>query len=435
MNWTEESIRAIVTDMTAEDPLACQALLGIAEIEFTWQVPTMAITLSSHPILKINLDFCCKHLQSENDVKCVLLHEFLHVLLDHNLQYQRMTPLLNIALDAIINAVIHRLKGRAYSDFFLRFYEWKSVTMLLRPMLDVSREKHSSVPAEQMNLHKRIYRGELGAEDLLEILENTREICSQIGNIKVIPVLGNHSSRKVSAKGKAIMDAIAKRTEGMPVWSKGFLKSDHRDPAERKDIKKFQLDRWRKITMELIRKCIIPDRYARPEKIESEFMLPVLSQTDRRASLRYLSGGIIPFSRHSALLPEPTARCVVYLDVSGSMNKEIQQLISLLHQLRDHLQQPFYSFADVVGPARFSGGKVIIRSSGGTRIDIVFEHMRKNQFKKALIVTDGYFDTISDADLKGIQRRDIHFLISVAGNTSKVAEKGLDYRQLPELPK
>ena len=106
MNWTEQQIKYIIQDFTEENVLACRALFNITDIEFTTKISTMAVTLSKNPVLKINLEFCNNHLTSENDVKAVLLHEFLHVLLLHTLKYKTSNTLLNIALDAIINAII-----------------------------------------------------------------------------------------------------------------------------------------------------------------------------------------------------------------------------------------------------------------------------------------------------------------------------------------
>ncbi|MBK6774088.1 MAG: hypothetical protein IPG78_18495 [Ignavibacteria bacterium] len=96
----------------------------------------MAVSLSSKPVLKINRAFCNNFLLTENDVKTVLLHEFLHVLMLHTEKYKICDPLLNIALDAIINAVIYRYKGIEYAGFFARYYKWEYLSFLLRPKTD-----------------------------------------------------------------------------------------------------------------------------------------------------------------------------------------------------------------------------------------------------------------------------------------------------------
>ena len=88
MKWSEQQIKYIIQDMMDENPLACRALFSISEVKFTNKVPTMAVSLAEHPVLNINLTFCRQHLQSEEDVKAVLLHEFLHVLLLHTEKYK-----------------------------------------------------------------------------------------------------------------------------------------------------------------------------------------------------------------------------------------------------------------------------------------------------------------------------------------------------------
>ena len=47
----------------------------------------------------------------EEHVKAVLLHEFLHVLLNHTGEYEVANPAVNLALDAVINHIIHRSCG------------------------------------------------------------------------------------------------------------------------------------------------------------------------------------------------------------------------------------------------------------------------------------------------------------------------------------
>ena len=67
-------------------------------------------------------------------MKAVICHEFLHVLLRHTERTSPLTPPEHLALDAVINAIIHRELGKDYSDFMRLFYA--NVTgayRLLRP--------------------------------------------------------------------------------------------------------------------------------------------------------------------------------------------------------------------------------------------------------------------------------------------------------------
>lgn len=429
MNWTEQRIRNIVSDMASEDPMACRALIGIAALRFTESVPTMAISLSSSPVLSINLSFCRKYLITEDDVKCVLLHEFLHVLLDHHLQYKTNTRLLNIALDAIINAIIHRLKGPAYSDFFCRFYKWSMFGFLLRPRPGDWRE-YQTIDTPWLIIHEHIYFGKLGAEDLLELLDHIENIRTADSGDEVI-FIGDHSRKEISEEGRNILSEISKRTKGLPVWSKEYV-AVKTDGLRRKELQQYTHSRWRALTMGIIRRCVVPDKSSRLNMKPASVMLPVLSTEDRRAAVRFSSGGIIPFATHQLQIPHPTDTCMVYLDVSGSMNNVLPQLISLLYRFRDYLHRPFYTFSTEVFPAKFVNGKLEMKTTGGTQIAPVFDHIRKNKYRRALIITDGYVEKLIPSMFRGINMRHIHVLVSADGTVSPFAAMKMNYRQLPK---
>ncbi len=78
---------------------------------FTDSVPTLAVTCEERPRLLVNLTFVSRHCRSDEKVKAVICHEFLHVLLRHTEQRTPLTPARHLAFDAVINAIIHREYG------------------------------------------------------------------------------------------------------------------------------------------------------------------------------------------------------------------------------------------------------------------------------------------------------------------------------------
>ncbi|MFM8348439.1 MAG: hypothetical protein ACKOAR_10410 [Bacteroidota bacterium] len=262
MNWTEQTIRSILSDMAAENPLACRALLDISAVEFTGDVRTMAVSIQQRPVLMINMNFCRQHLQSESDVKCVLLHEFLHVLLNHHLQYEVNTPLLNIALDAVINAIIHRVKGPEYSDFFCRFYEWKMPSILLRPEPAVTAGgEEEKIPIEWLYLHKELYSGKVSATDLLERLED--RIQPLLEDLKKLILLGNHEQKVRIRLPEHIQEALRKRLGNDPTFGLPG-KAGEQEKKSIQALERFRINRWRRQAMAALRKCVIPDRHGVP---------------------------------------------------------------------------------------------------------------------------------------------------------------------------
>jgi predicted Zn-dependent protease len=58
-------------------------VLKILELCFTDAVPTLAVTCEARPRLLVNPGFVARHCASDEEVKAVICHEFLHVLLRH----------------------------------------------------------------------------------------------------------------------------------------------------------------------------------------------------------------------------------------------------------------------------------------------------------------------------------------------------------------
>ncbi len=128
--------RSLLHETIDENPLCCRAVFSICRVEFTTAVPTLCVSLGRRSVLRVNLDFVAAHCTTEDHVKALLVHEFLHVLLGHTLRFASMSPAaLNIALDAVINAIIHRRLGASYSDVMASYYaDVGGVLRLLRPM-------------------------------------------------------------------------------------------------------------------------------------------------------------------------------------------------------------------------------------------------------------------------------------------------------------
>ena len=425
MEWTEKQIHYIIQDMIEENPMACSALLTISAVEFTDKVSTMAVTLSEHPVLKINMDFCRKFLLTENDIKAVLLHEFLHVLLLHTEKYKVSDPLLNIALDAIINAIIFRYKGMDYANLFTRLYKWKEMSFLLRP----KRKNCNPVQSEWLKIHEQIYKGEYCADDLYELLVYLKDNIS--GMDDTIILLGDHTGRKISEGIKEILDGIMKKMDGTLVWNKpGSYGRDDKLKIEEQNILKYKQKRWERSALKLLKKCLLPDEREKKQTVSGDVILPVLSIYDRRMMARFRFTGIIPLSKNRMEMPVASQLATVYLDVSGSMSNEIDSLISLLYYFRPYIKMPLLVFSNEVFKARFKNGKLKYHTTGGTSISPVFDHMRKNRISKCMIVTDGYVEDITDSVLLNLKKENIRVLVSADGNPEQFAKNSIPYQQL-----
>ncbi len=80
---TPERFLAALRELVDENPFAIRAVLRILVVEFTDEVPTLAVTTEARPRLLVNAAFVEQHCASEDEAKAVVCHEFLHVLLRH----------------------------------------------------------------------------------------------------------------------------------------------------------------------------------------------------------------------------------------------------------------------------------------------------------------------------------------------------------------
>ena len=77
----EKRFNALLQELIDENPFAIRAVLKILDIKFTEAIPTLAVTKESSPQLLVNLQFLTDHCHNDKQVKAVVIHEFLHVLL------------------------------------------------------------------------------------------------------------------------------------------------------------------------------------------------------------------------------------------------------------------------------------------------------------------------------------------------------------------
>ena len=461
MNIDRHGVECLIAELIDENALACRAFLSIARTEFTSSVPTASVSLGENPVLRINLDFVQRHCATESHVKALLIHEFLHVLLRHTLEIRRMSPAMNIALDAVINAMIHRKLGEACSSFMSTYYaRGRGPTLLLRPpnqeeMWFPHGSRRTALEATDPDLLQQydwldiggwslwhaLYRGNAVHDDVREFLKakdvrSLEDMLSGVGS--PLPVLlGNHDGsdldpddlpsdllRRLRQSAREL--AAAGMLPGSGVTKPGQIAV----PAAQDP----QVAAWEAQTVALLRRMVTPDpshRITEPIPVTSH--LPVLHGGDRRGVLRSLWSPILSENEWPGWRAKPRGSVAVYLDVSGSMHAELERLVQLLHRFERYLRRPFYAFANTVEPARISEGRLITASTGGTSLQCVLEHVRKTQPQKALIITDGFVEKLKagDAAVSGVS---LHFLLSAKGTDSVIRPYGHPISRLATLP-
>jgi hypothetical protein len=124
----------------------------------------------------------------------------------------------------------------------------------------------------------------------------------------------------------------------------------------------------------------------------------------------------------------------VYLDVSGSMWAEMPLLIALLSRLSQYVRRPFWAFSTEVARAHIEGGQLRTRSTGGTSLSCVLEHVAETRPSAAIIVTDGEVERVKRKAVALTQPTRLHALVTHGGNPVRLRGAGIPYTQLERLP-
>lgn len=398
--------RSLLQETIDENPLACRAVLSICRVDFTGEVETLSVSLGSPSVLRVNLGFLRRHCETEKHVKAVLIHEFLHILLGHTLKFQRMTPALNVALDAVINAIIHRKLGADYSSMMASYYrEAEGMLQLLRPLTE---QEKSAVSTARWNsrrcdplleLHASIYEGKALADDVLSLATSFGGNALKL-RLDGRPILLGDHERAPSGFGQLDPADERKVKQALVVLDAAGI---FRDPngtrpqiLSRSPVQKSVPASWRAQTLPVLHRLIVPDLRSRLRLMQTRTHLaPVLNASDRRGALRALWSPLIPEIAWDTVHPRPAGSVQIYLDVSGSMDSFLDALVSLLGGFSSHIRHPLWAFSTEVHPARIVRGQLQTHTTGGTMLGCVYNHIRQTSPGKALIVTDGFVDDSS----------------------------------------
>jgi len=444
-----QEVRGLLGELIDENPFAIRAVLKILAVEFTDTVPTLAVTAEERPRLLINLDFIREHCRTAEHVKAVLCHEFLHVLLRHTSLQGPLTPARHLALDAVINAIIHRQLGAAYSGLMSEYYkDARGLMQLLRPMAQGewavywNRGRRLCGLPPWWQAWVGLYQGTVLADDI-EQLANDLNSAGRVGDgatgdgAGAVPdigrLLGNH------ADDEPLPDALERALErarremnGGGIWRNA---GPGANPYELLvNPKQAALAEWKAKTLAVLRRHLEPAPGAPRTPVPVSARLPVLSPSDRRAFLRATWSPFLPEAQWAATAARPEGRAQVYLDVSGSMNAEMPLIVALLGHLSSWIRRPFWAFSTEVVPAVIERGVLRAGTSGGTSLACVLEHVARTRPACTVIVTDGYVEAIEKRQVAALGHTRLHAIVTRDGNPAPLKAAGIPYSQLGRLP-
>lgn len=438
MHIDEDLFRSILLETIDENPLASRAALSLCSVQFTSDVPSLSVSLGKKSTLSVNLDFVRAHCRTVKHVKTLLIHEFLHILLGHTLRIKELTPALNIALDAVINAIIHRKFGAPYSSLMSEYYGAQSgLIALLRPLnlreakrLENAKNKSVS-PPPLLDLHSGLYEGRTLADDVLSIANSFNQRALKKALSSGLVLIGNHEREPQTLNGlgeagcEKFKQALA--TVGDGVFREPSILGS---PSLRiQPMERSASATWRQSTLPIIKRLLLPDPKSPPAStFDQTTFVPILNSCDRRGSLRALWNPLITEIAWPTRRKIPEGTVQIYLDVSGSMTPFLEALVALLAGFYTQIRKPLWAFSTKVFPARITNGKLSTQTTGGTSLACVFDHIRKTAPRKALIVTDGFVEYCQQRPTGEVEA-----IIPHNGYLEILKEIGLPVTRLPNL--
>lgn len=431
---------------------AFSKLLGLLEIKPSREVLSACVTFGSRSRLLINPDFVEQWCPTDRALVMLVLHELYHIALGHTRLWNRSTPALNWAFDAVINAQLCLLFPQPdWTALFRNSYPADAFPYaLLRPPEGWGSNDVRWLGGSLGAAHKALYTDtSLSYEALFAMLERGGDE-SGLGEeaFDIGRLIGSHGGGEGEQHddAQALPPDILEEVRGIvSEWPMVEVRSG-RDRGDKTFREKLTLGKARREAVALIRRAVfrLADRdvgvIALPllADIRTEGLLPYSTGQDRRAAVRLVAGEHSFF--HRAQLDWQTrargGRVHVFLDVSGSMGGLIGPLYAALLPLLDWIEPQIHLFSSHIADishAQLRQGAWI--SDGGTDIHTVTHHILENGVKRALILTDGWVGNIPEAHLARLRRgrMKLHCVITSEGDTAFALPAGAGCTRLPAL--
>ena len=400
------------------------ALLRIVDIIETTGVPTAAVECLPQPRMFVNPDFVSKHANTSGKLTFLLLHELHHVILGHTRLYPRAGRIENLAFDIVINALLARSLPHPRDHALLTdFYNADELpAALLRPVvgwvapanqrglifLHVPKNPvipwANRAPRRLVKAYKDLYWGD--GCTYSELIDALRQLIRQDDqSLAAIPLLGDHSpedegassSGNLESRSETLFDAVRKIVADWPpppIPSAGQSWGDILKPQTCLPVQTPRGQLRRAIQAIARKGAGAVGTSQRDTAVHIETAIPRLSRRGVVArafgQTPFLNPDVIDIKR-GRLTHEPVH---VYLDVSGSVDGLIGALFGAVVDAGSAVHPVIHQFSTEVADVTLAElRRGVCRTTGGTSIECVANHMIRHKVKRALIVTDGYVGT------------------------------------------
>jgi len=358
--------------------------------------------------IKVGKSFKRNFIKTKDDEYFIYMHEYLHAFLSHfyigkyYLKIEKKNKeILNFAFDSIANYFIAKNLFLKEPPILKNFYKNLPYPLyvLLNPY-EVIKDGKLIKNLSSFLKQKNVIEYEKLSYWIKNFLYFHKEDVDKF--IKFITYYLKKYFKKIY-KQIILIDSLQKFGEKIPDFLREYLKKDKGKKAGySKEIKEeiIKIKEDGKILEETIttfkiaiKKVLSYDIYnfkdLKIEKIKSVVPFP------GRKEILLLKWGYYPFffSRFQKYISYENKRPRIYIDVSGSVKHHWNFVYEICIFLKDLIREPIYIFSNKVfeiSLEELERGKV--KTTYGTDFNCVAKHIIENNFKKALIITDGYAD-------------------------------------------
>lgn len=414
-----------ILDCFPSGSYALTALLRLMDVVESDKVPTAAVECRIQPRLLINPSFVERHAETSEKLLMLVMHELHHVLLGHTRLFPCITQTQNFVFDCVINALISRMfPEKEHTAFLTEYYSDKHFPVcLLRPPVRWNGRNVMTLPKGIRDLPKKccglvgeIYRAlysDSGAT-YHEVYEVLPKLVPE-NALANIPLLGGHDAEGATTgdldqRSPILFDIVRGIVEKWPQPPDPIQGRSLADIIDERKIDVNPVPSNRTILRTLLRKVGNVSRSGRVRRngavqFPSQTPIPIF---DRRSTV--LQGlGVKPLLHRgfvSVRRRTPVGERVhVYLDVSGSMDSVKGALCGAILDCKEFVDPTVHLFStDVSDISLEEVRQGIVRSTGGTDIDCVADHLAKHRIRRACMVTDGWVGSTAGYHLETLTR-------------------------------
>jgi hypothetical protein len=437
-------LAARIVDAVPVTQLAFLKLLGLLDIRASRTVPNACVTLGARSRLLINPDFVRAHCASDEALVMLVLHELFHVLLGHTRLYPLVTPALNWALDALINAhLCQLLPDPAHTALFRTLYRAERFPeALLRPPEGWrTPDARWALTGQALEVHRALYTDCSATH--AELLELVRQSLGSADVQGTDGLLGSHDAAEDA--GTADPDLVAALRDIVAEWPM-LERRCGRDQGGALEQTRLELATARRSAVGVIRRALLPlldlgagfNGAPHPDLTTLDGVLPYRTLPDRRAAVRAAWGQHPLLYRAQMAAPgiRRVERTHVYVDVSGSMAAALPILYAALVPLLGYLHPQVHLFSTRVAdiaPGELRSG--LVESTWGTEIACVTGHLLAQRVRRALILTDGWVGEPPSGHVRALQKRGLRLgvLVTDGGDPAFAGALGARVARLPPL--